>query len=98
MQGRLDDTTNQAVVKLWHGQDSPPQLFHTPLERERASRVLDAEEIFSKDVTHIALLLIHMPDLKPNVGIGKRAWRIAQDAIEAAKAFFVFSLLLIDDP
>jgi hypothetical protein len=84
MKGRLDDTTSQAAVKLWHEQDSPPQRVHTPLERERADRVLDAEEVFSKNVTHIALLLIHMPDLKPNVGIGKRTWGIAQDAIEAA--------------
>jgi hypothetical protein len=84
MKGRPGDTTSQAVVKLWHGQDSPPQLFHTPLEHERAGRVLDAEGVFSKNVTHIALLLIHMPDLKPNVGIGKRTWGIAQDAIEAA--------------
>jgi hypothetical protein len=32
----------------------------------------------------IALLLIYMSDLKPNIGIGKRARGIAQNAIEAA--------------
>ena len=77
MKGRPDDTTSQAVVKLWHEQDSPQQLVHTPLEHGRADRVLDAGYLFSKNVTHIALLLIYMPDLKPNIGIGKRAWGIA---------------------
>jgi hypothetical protein len=46
----------------------------------------------------IALLLIYVPNLEPNVGIGKRTWRIAQDAIEAPQAFVIFGLLLVDDP
>ncbi len=42
MQDRPDDITNQAAVKLWHEQDSPQQLVHTPLEHERAEEELDA--------------------------------------------------------
>jgi hypothetical protein len=42
MKGRPDDTTSQAAAKLWREQDSPQQLAHTPLEHERAGRVLDA--------------------------------------------------------
>ena len=42
MKGHPDDTTSQAVVTLWHEQDSPQQLVHTPLEHGRADRVLDA--------------------------------------------------------
>jgi hypothetical protein len=44
------------------------------------------------------LLLIYVPNLKPNVSIGKRARRVAQDTIEAPAAFVVFRLLLVDDP
>jgi hypothetical protein len=46
----------------------------------------------------IALLLIYVPNLKPNIGIGKRTRRIAQDAVEAPQAFVIFGLLLVDDP
>lgn len=52
----------------------------------------------NKTETHIALLLIYVPNLEPNVSIGERAWRIAQYAIEASQTFVVFGLLLVDDP
>ena len=39
-----------------------------------------------------------MANLEPNVSIGERTRGVAQDAIEAPKAFFVFGLLLVDDP
>jgi hypothetical protein len=48
--------------------------------------------------TYIALLFIYVTNLEPNVGIGKRTWRIAQDAIKATEALFVLGLLLVDNP
>ena len=45
MKDRPDDTTSQAAVKLWHEQDSPQQLVHTPPEHERADQVLDAGKV-----------------------------------------------------
>jgi hypothetical protein len=39
-----------------------------------------------------------MSNLEPNVGVGKRARGIPQNAIEAPQAFFILGLLLIDDP
>ena len=47
--------------------------------------------------TYIALLFIHVTNLEPNVGIGKRTWRIAQYAIKATEALFVLGLLLVDN-
>jgi len=48
--------------------------------------------------TYIALLFIYVTNLEPNIGIGKRTWRIAQDAIKATEALFVLGLLLVDNP
>ena len=48
--------------------------------------------------TYIALLFVYVTNLEPNVGIGKRTWRTAQDAIKATEALFVLGLLLVDNP
>lgn len=40
------------------------------------------------------LLLVHMSDLEPDIGMRKRIWWIAKNAIEA---FLVLSWLLVDD-
>lgn len=37
-----------------------------------------------------------MPDLEPDVRMGERTWRIAEDAIEAAEGFVILALLLVD--
>jgi hypothetical protein len=37
-----------------------------------------------------------MPNLEPDVRMGERTWRIAQDAIKAGEGFFIFALLLVD--
>ena len=43
------------------------------------------------------LLLVHMTDLEPDVGVGKGVRGIAQDAIEALERLGVLALLLVDD-
>lgn len=43
------------------------------------------------------LLLVHMTDLEPNVGVGEWVRRIAKDAIKALEALGVFALLLVYD-
>jgi hypothetical protein len=92
-----DETTNQAAAKLSRVLDSQPRHARRLPEHERAKRALDAAQSQLTD-THIALLLIYVPNLKPNIGIGKRTRRIAQDAVEAPQAFVIFGLLLVDDP
>ena len=46
--------------------------------------------------TDISELIVGMPDLEPDVGMGERVRRIAKDAVEALQALVVFALLLID--
>lgn len=46
--------------------------------------------------TYVVLLLVHMTDLEPDVGMGERVRRIAKDAVEALQALVVLALLLID--
>jgi hypothetical protein len=50
--------------------------------------------VFSADM--VFLLFVDMPNLEPDVCMGKRTWRIAQDAIKAGEGFFIFALLLVD--
>jgi hypothetical protein len=50
--------------------------------------VLSADMVF--------LLLIDMSNLEPDVRMGERTWRIAQDTVKAAEGFVVFALLLVD--
>lgn len=92
-----DETTNQAAARLWRVLDSPQQHARRLPEHERAKWALDAAESQYID-THIALLLIYVPNLEPDVSVGKRTRRIAQDTIEAPQAFIIFGLLLVDDP
>ena len=49
------------------------------------------------DPTYILLLLKDMSDLEPDVGMSKRAWRIAKDTIKASQGVLEFALLLIYD-
>ena len=98
MMAHPDGTANQAAAKPWHVLDSPQLRARKPPGHECATCALDIAEIQQSDDTHIALLLIYVPNLEPNVSIGKRTWGIAQDTIEAPQAFVVFSLLLVDDP
>ena len=53
-----------------------------PPVREHAEWMSDVDNT-CKTSTYIALLFIYVSDLEPDVGIGKRTWRIAQDAIKA---------------
>ena len=48
--------------------------------------------------THVTLLLENMPNLEPNVGVRKRAGRIAQYAVKALQAIRILPLLLVDNP
>lgn len=50
-----------------------------------------------KKITYIFLLFVYMADLKPDIGVSERTWRVSQYAIEAHKAILVFALLLVDD-
>ena len=43
------------------------------------------------------LLLVHMTDLEPDIGMRKRIRGIAKNAIEAFQALLVLALLLVDD-
>ena len=43
------------------------------------------------------LLLVHMTDLEPDVGMRQRVRRVAQDAVEAVERLGVLALLLVDD-
>ena len=43
------------------------------------------------------LLLVHMTDLEPDVGMCQRVRGVAQDAVEALERLVVLALLLIDD-
>jgi hypothetical protein len=43
------------------------------------------------------LLLVHVPDLEPDVALLQRAGRLLEDALEAAETVVVFALLLVDD-
>jgi hypothetical protein len=38
-----------------------------------------------------------MPNLEPNVRMGKRTWRIAENTIEAVERLVILALLLVDD-
>ena len=97
MMAHPDETANQAAAKPLHVPDSPQQHARRLPEHERAKWALDMAIPQSTD-THIALLLVYVPNLEPNVSIGKRARRIAQNTIEAPQAFVIFRLLLVDDP
>jgi hypothetical protein len=90
-----DDTTSQAVARPWHALDFLQRHVRRLPEHEHAKQILDAVHSLEKR-TDIALLFVHMADLEPNVGVGKGTWRIAQDAIKASKAVFIFGLLLVN--
>ena len=47
-------------------------------------------------MTHVALLLVHVPDLEPDVGMRERVRRIPEDAVEALEGLGVLALLLVD--
>jgi hypothetical protein len=98
MTAHPDGTTSQAAAKPSRELDSPQQHVHRLPEHERAKMCIRCDRSINKTDTHIALLLIYVPNLEPNVCIGERAWRIAQYAIKAPQTFVVFSLLLVDDP
>ena len=46
---------------------------------------------------YITLLLKHMSDLEPDVGVGERTGRVTQDAVEALETLRVLALLLVND-
>jgi len=70
MMAHPDGTTSQAVAKLSRELDSPRPHVHRLPEHERAKCVLDAAGTIIKLNTYIALLLIYVPNLEPNVSIG----------------------------
>lgn len=41
------------------------------------------------------LLLVHMTDLEPDIGMCQWVRRVAQDAVEALQGLVVFALLLV---
>ena len=47
--------------------------------------------------TYVFLLLVDMPDLEPDIGMGKGTRRIAEDTLEAFKRVFILALLLVND-
>ena len=47
--------------------------------------------------TYVVLLLVHMTDLEPDVGMGERVRGIPKDAVEAVERLGVLALLLVDD-
>ena len=48
-------------------------------------------------MTHVALLLVHVSDLEPDVGMRERVRWIPEDAVEALEGLGVLALLLVDD-
>lgn len=46
-------------------------------------------------VTYIFLLFVNVADLEPNIGVGKRARRIPENAVKAPERVFVLALLLV---
>lgn len=47
-------------------------------------------------LAYIALLLVHMTNLEPNVGIGKGVWGIAKNTLETIKGLRILPLLFVD--
>ena len=43
------------------------------------------------------LLLVDVPDLEPDIGMGEGIRRVAEDAVEALETLLVLALLLVDD-
>jgi hypothetical protein len=48
-------------------------------------------------MTYVLLLLVNMSDLEPDVGMGKRTWRVAENAVETSQRVVVLALLLVND-
>jgi hypothetical protein len=48
-------------------------------------------------VTYIFLLFVHMSNLEPDIGMGERAGRIAENTIKASQRILVLALLLVYD-
>ena len=48
-------------------------------------------------ITYILLLLIHVADLEPDIGMCKWTRRVPQNAVEAHETVVVLTLLLVND-
>lgn len=49
-------------------------------------------------ITYVALLLIHMANLEPYVGMGKWVGRITEDTVETLQTFVILALLFVYYP
>lgn len=48
-------------------------------------------------MTHVFLLLVDVPNLEPDVGMGEGTRGIAKYAVKAGKGLLVFALLFVDN-
>jgi hypothetical protein len=82
--GRLvGDRANRVAAGPWRGSDflrprahTPTLLGRTGVDREKGRWKCERE-------THVLLLLVHMPDLEPNVDVGEGDRGATEDPVEA---------------
>jgi hypothetical protein len=96
---RLGGITSPVVGGPLHVKDYPRPPVRTRFWPFHAacSRSIHITRRLETAITYILLLLIHVADLEPDIGMCKWTRRVPQNAVEAHETVVVLTLLLVND-